>query len=36
MNIALKIEQDGVELLEAYLKCKRIIEKVGWLSFFLK
>jgi hypothetical protein len=36
MNTALKNELDGVELLEAYPKCKRRIKKVGSLPFFLK
>jgi hypothetical protein len=36
MKSALRIEPDGAELLEAYPKCRKRIEKAGWLPFFLK
>jgi hypothetical protein len=36
MKSALKIELDGVELLESYPKCRKRIEKESSLPFFLK
>jgi len=36
MRSTLRVEPDGVEILEAYPKCWRKIEKAGWMPFFLK